>query len=74
MITAEGFDALKENQRPALLLSNGVTYIAYSSHCDKKPYHGFVISYDAQSLKQLAVFNTSPTGMAASIWQSGQGP
>ncbi len=74
VITAEGFDALKENQRPALLLSSGVIYIAYSSHCDKKPYHGFVISYDAQSLKQLAVFNTSPTGMAASIWQSGQGP
>lgn len=73
-IAAAGFDALKENQRPGLLLSNGVIYIAYSSHCDKKPYHGFVISYDAKSLQQLAVFNTSPTGMAASIWQSGQGP
>jgi hypothetical protein len=73
-IAATGFDPLKENQRPGLLLSNGAIYIAYSSHCDKKPYHGFVISYDARSLEQLAAFNTSPTGMAASIWQSGQGP
>jgi len=74
VISAEGFDPLKENQRPGLLLSGGVIYVAYSSHCDKKPYHGFVISYDARSLQQLAVFNTSPSGMAASIWQSGQGP
>jgi hypothetical protein len=73
-IAALGFDPLKENQRPGLLLSDGVIYIAYSSHCDKKPYHGFVISYDAKSLERVAVFNTSPTGMAASIWQSGQGP
>jgi hypothetical protein len=73
-ITASGFDPLKENQRPGLLLANGMIYIAYSSHCDKKPYHGFVISYDTRSLERLAVFNTSPTGMAASIWQSGQGP
>jgi outer membrane protein assembly factor BamB len=74
VIAAPGFDALMQNQRPALLLSNGSVYVGYASHCDKDPYHGFLLGYDAKSLRQTAVFNTSPTGMEASIWQSGQAP
>ncbi|GAC1667906.1 MAG: hypothetical protein NVS9B4_23760 [Candidatus Acidiferrum sp.] len=73
-ISAPAFDPLMQNQRPALLLSNGAIYVAYASHCDKDPYHGFLMRYDAKTLQQTAVFNTSPTGKAASIWQSGQGP
>jgi hypothetical protein len=73
-ITAPGFDPLMENQRPGLLLSRGKVYIGYASHCDKAPYHGFLISYDAKSLQQAGVFNTSPAGQAASIWQFGQAP
>lgn len=68
------FNALQQNQRPALLLANGRVYVGYSSHCDKEPYHGFLISYDARTLRQMGVFNTSPTGEEASIWQSGQAP
>ncbi len=68
------FDPLMQNQRPALLLSQGQIYVSYASHCDKDPYHGFVMAYDAATLKQTAVFNTTPTGSEASIWQSGQGP
>lgn len=73
-IHAPQFDPLFENQRPALALDHGHIYIGYASHCDKRPYHGFLFSYDAQTLQQLAVFNTSPTGDEASIWQSGQAP
>lgn len=73
-ITAQGFDPLMQNQRPALLLSSGMVYIGYASHCDKEPYHGFLMSYDAKSLHQTGVFNTSPTGSEGSIWQSGQAP
>ena len=73
-ITAEGFNALMENQRPALMLANGMVYVGYASHCDKEPYHGFLFAYDAKTLKQVSVLNTSPTGSEASIWQSGQGP
>lgn len=73
-ITAPGFDPLLENQRPALFLSHGSVFVGYSSHCDKDPYHGFLMSYDAATLKQAAVFNTSPGGSEASIWQSGQAP
>jgi hypothetical protein len=73
-INAPGFDPLMESQRPGLLLSRGKIYIGYASHCDKDPYHGFLISYDARSLQQTGVFNTSPKGQAASIWQFGQAP
>ena len=73
-IAAKDFDPLQQNQRPALLLANGAVYVGYASHCDKEPYHGFLMSYDAKTLAQTGVLNTSPTGSAASIWQSGQGP
>jgi outer membrane protein assembly factor BamB len=73
-IEAPQFDALMQNQRPALLLANGTVYIGYASHCDKEPYHGFLLAYDAESLRQTAVFNASPGGEGASIWQSGQAP
>jgi hypothetical protein len=74
VIQAPSFDPLMQNQRPALFLSAGKVYIGYSSHCDKGPYHGFLLGYDAVSLKQVGVVNTSPGGEGASIWQSGQAP
>jgi len=74
VIRANGFDALLENQRPALLLSHDMVYVGYASHCDHEPYHGFLLAYDAKTLAQVSALNTSPTGSAASIWQSGQGP
>ena len=73
-IRTADFDPLMQNQRPALMLANGKVYVGYASHCDKDPYHGFLMAYDAHTLQQQAVFNTSPTGSEASIWQSGQGP
>jgi hypothetical protein len=45
-IRAPGFDALMENQRPALMLANGMVYVGYASHCDKQPYHGFLMFSD----------------------------
>ncbi len=74
VIHAPAFDPLMENQRPALALANGMVYVGYASHCDKDPYHGFLMAYNAETLAQVAVLNTSPTGSEASIWQSGQGP
>ncbi|HEY1901723.1 MAG TPA: hypothetical protein VGG56_04785 [Terracidiphilus sp.] len=73
-IEAPGFDPLMQNQRPALVLTGGHVLIGYASHCDKEPYHGFLLSYNDASLKQVGVFNTSPGGEEASIWQSGQAP
>ena len=73
-IQAPQFNALMENQRPALAEANGQIYVGYSSHCDKEPYHGFLFAFDAKTLRQTAVFNTTPGGSEGSIWQSGQAP
>jgi hypothetical protein len=68
------FDPLRQNQRSALLLHQGVVYIAWASHCDEGPYHGWILGYDAQTLKQAVVFNATPGGRQGGIWMSGQGP
>ena len=73
-IAAPDFDPLWQNQRPGLFLSGGNVFIGYASHCDNGPYHGFLLGYNAASLQQVGVFNTTPGGEEASIWQSGQPP
>ena len=74
VITADSFDPVLQNQRPALLLAQGSVYVGYSSHCDVEPYHGFLFRYDAETLQQKGVLNLSPGAVGNSIWQSGQGP
>jgi Chitobiase/beta-hexosaminidase C-terminal domain/Legume lectin domain len=67
------FNTLQENQRAALLLENGHVVIGWSSHCDNDPWHGWVMSYNAKTLAQEAVFNTSPNGEHNGVWMSGGG-
>src|SRR5258707_3173821 len=68
------FDPLRGNQRAGLALASGVVYITWSSHCDRGPYHGWVIGYDAASLQQSVVYNDTPNGSNGGLWMSGQAP
>jgi len=68
------FDPKLGNQRPALALVRGMVVISWASHEDIEPYHGWVMSYDAATLKQTAVFCVTPDGPMGGIWQSGRGP
>lgn len=70
------FQSLRQNQRPALLLQDNVISIAFSSHCVIRPYQGWVLSYDAQTLSQIGAFNVSPDDPKGKggIWHSGSGP
>ena len=69
------FDALRQLQRPALLLSGGNVWITWASHCDTKSYHGYVMAYNASDVtKRTALFNNTPNGSDGGIWMSGGGP
>jgi outer membrane protein assembly factor BamB len=68
------FDPLRNNQRAGLLLVNGLIYISWASHCDNGPYHGWVMSYDAGTLMQTAVWNSTPNAGLGGVWQGGGAP
>ncbi|MGA2019840.1 MAG: choice-of-anchor D domain-containing protein [Candidatus Sulfotelmatobacter sp.] len=63
------FDALHDNQRTALLLANGNIYIGWAGQA-----HGWIMAYNAQTLAQVAVMNTTPNGTLGGVWQAGNGP
>ncbi|AXC11044.1 hypothetical protein ACPOL_1700 [Acidisarcina polymorpha] len=67
------FDPTVEIQRPALLLLNGVVYIAFGSLSDQGAYHGWIFSYSASSLERLGIYCTSPNGSEGGIWMGGAG-
>jgi hypothetical protein len=54
--------------RPGLLLSNGVLYVAQGGYP-----HGWILTYDPQTLTQIAAFATTPNGTLGGIWQTGAG-
>ncbi|HLV93571.1 MAG TPA: chitobiase/beta-hexosaminidase C-terminal domain-containing protein, partial [Candidatus Acidoferrales bacterium] len=67
------FNDATQFNRPGLLFLNGTVYIAYASHCDSTPYHGWIFAYNASSLARTAVFVANPNGTDAGIWMSGAG-
>ncbi len=67
------FQPGKHNQRCAVTLANGNIYLAFASHEDYGPYHGWVLSYAAATLTQNGVHCNTPNGGAGGIWMSGEG-
>jgi len=84
------FEAQYQNQRVGLALAKGQVIVAFGSHQDKQPYHGWVMSYryDGTGFVQTGIFVTTPTGDTSwpvcafllnncahgGIWQTGRAP
>ncbi len=76
-ITAPNFVPLTHLQRPALLLSGGILYVAFGSHGDNNTYQGWLMGYDEATLTQRFVWSTTDATSGnhqGAIWQSGGGP
>jgi hypothetical protein len=67
------FDPFLYRERAALLLLNGNIYTSWASHCDFRPYTGWIMAYNASTLAQTTVLNITPNGYQGSIWMSGAG-
>ena len=65
------FNPAQYKERPGLLLLDGVIYTTWSSHCDIRPYTGWIIAFDEQTLAQVSVLNITPNGNEGAIWMSG---
>jgi hypothetical protein len=70
------FDSLRGNQRTALSLVNGNIYIAWASHGDVGPYHGWLATVNVTNVKTSGmtlsgVLCTSPNDDQAGIWAAG---
>jgi hypothetical protein len=68
------FDPKQYKERAALLLVNHIVYTTWASHCDDRPYTGWIISYNEATLAQKSVLNVTPNGNEGAIWAAGAGP
>jgi hypothetical protein len=80
-VNGTSFDPLHAGQRPGLLLlpgsqgGNHVLYIAWAGYTHNGPpiLPGWIMAYDARTLRQLAVFDTTPNGVDGGVWGAGGG-
>jgi hypothetical protein len=67
------FDPKWENNRPGLLLLNGIVYLGFASHGDNGPWHGWLLAYKASTLAQTGAWCATPNAAAGGIWMGGTG-
>ncbi|MGB9237133.1 MAG: PQQ-binding-like beta-propeller repeat protein, partial [Terriglobales bacterium] len=67
------FDPKQYKERAGLLLFHHVVYTSWASHCDDRPYTGWIIGYNQTTLAQQSVLNVTPNGNEGAIWAAGAG-
>jgi hypothetical protein len=67
------FDPKQYKERAGLLLLNHLIYTSWASHCDDRPYTGWIMSYNETTLVQQSVLNVTPNGSEGAIWAAGAG-
>ena len=68
------FDPAQYAERAGLLLQNGVVYTAWTSHCDFRPYTGWIdrLRRDYAGAAER-VEPVTPNGNEGAVWMSGAG-
>lgn len=81
-VAGTGYDSVKgvvtftgwhQNNRAALLLANGIVYVAFAALEDIDYYHGWVFGYEQNGLTQVSIYNATPNGQKGGIWHAGGG-
>jgi hypothetical protein len=67
------FRASEEQQRMGLTEVSGTVYAGFSSWCGLAPYHGWVLGYDAATLKRDVVYDDTPDSWGGGLWESESG-
>jgi len=67
------FDPAQYKERAGLLVMGTTIYLAWASHCDYRPYTGWIMGYNINTLAQTTVLNVTPNGNEGAIWGSGAG-
>src|SRR5882724_5676050 len=67
------FDPKQYKERVGVLLLNGVIYTGWASHCDNRPYTGWIMGHNADTLAPTTVLNITPMGSEGAIWMAGAG-
>ena len=67
------FDPAQYKERAGLLVIGTTVYLAWASHCDFRPYTGWIMGYNINTLAQTTVLNITPNGNEGAIWNSGAG-
>ncbi len=67
------FDPAQYKERSGLLQGGNTIYLTWASHCDIRPYTGWVMGYNATTLAQTTVLNVTPNGNEGAVWGAGAG-
>ena len=67
------FDPKQYKERAGLLLLNHTIYTSWASHCDDRPYTGWIMGYNETTLAQQSVIDVTPNGNEGAIWAAGSG-
>lgn len=65
------FNALREFSRVGMTEVNGNIFMAFGSHPDIPPAHGWVLAVNAQTMSLWGALNVTPNGDLGDIWQGG---
>jgi hypothetical protein len=67
------FNPAQYAERAAILEYGGTLYISFTSHCDDRPYTGWIMAYNSRTLAQTSVIDVTPNGYEGSVWMTGEG-